>query len=456
MTKIAKEYVAPLLPKQAEFMFGVPEENFHLVDKETGFPIIYRDVACYQGGVGSGKTYSGSYKGIYLALKYPGIRGLVGAATQDLIDNTTKAQYIEHLTNMGFEEGTHYFWTDRKTLLHLFNGSLIYFRTLADPEQFKSYNLGFVEFEEGSMLTEQAFDLLLSRLRQAKKPEWDNHFHYSFFVHTNPGGLRGWIYKTFINPKTKVEGYRYINAPTNENIFLGKDYVESMKKKFSKDQFRELVEGKDNDFDNTVAFPDFEEMNIREHIKFNPNYPLILTCDFNYNPMCWYLQQYYDNKWFILKEMVINNITTDQMCKIAQTYIDQYGVKKFKMMGDSHGKDKKTNGSDYGIMMNYFQKRGYNPELRIANANPPIKERLALLRSLICNVNGERRVYVDSSCKILLYNFDSCRNNLSNGGLKIPTDTEIQKDNNLRFLIHPIDAISYPMWYENRYNSVKK
>lgn len=42
------------------------------------------DVAVYQGGYGSGKTFSGSLLGILLALKFPGIRGLVGAQTYTL------------------------------------------------------------------------------------------------------------------------------------------------------------------------------------------------------------------------------------------------------------------------------------------------------------------------------------------------------------------------------------
>ena len=39
------------------------------------------DVAVYQGGYGSGKTFAGSLLGILLALKFAGIRGLVGAQT---------------------------------------------------------------------------------------------------------------------------------------------------------------------------------------------------------------------------------------------------------------------------------------------------------------------------------------------------------------------------------------
>jgi phage terminase large subunit len=101
-------------------------------------------------------------------------------------------------------------------------------------------------------------------------------------------------------------------------------------------------------------------------------------------------------------------------------------------------------------MLNYFNsERGYNASLRVQKSNPPIKERLAVLRGYIKNAKGFKRLYVDSSCKWLLYNFEECKNNLGNAGLHIPTDSEIQNDDNKRFLIHPIDAMSYPIYYLN-------
>ena len=77
----------------------------------------------------------------------------------------------------------------------------------------------------------------------------------------------------------------------------------------------------------------------------------------------------------------------------------------------------------------------------------PIKERLSILRGTICNAKGERRFFVDSSCEKLLYNMDEARNNLANAGLREPTDKEIQEDDKKRYLIHPIDAISYPIYF---------
>ena len=63
------------------------------------------DVAIYQGGYGSGKTWSGALLGIMLARKYPGCRGLVGAATFTLVERTTLVKYFEHLEALGYESG---------------------------------------------------------------------------------------------------------------------------------------------------------------------------------------------------------------------------------------------------------------------------------------------------------------------------------------------------------------
>ena len=65
-----KPYKFYLLPKQLEFLFGIPENKF-TNKKKNSIPL---DVSCYQGGFGSGKTWCGSLRGILYCLKYPGIR----------------------------------------------------------------------------------------------------------------------------------------------------------------------------------------------------------------------------------------------------------------------------------------------------------------------------------------------------------------------------------------------
>ena len=441
-----------LFPNQYKFAFEIDNEARIKSDQENGRG-SFMDFALYKGGFGSGKTFVGSLRGLLFAFQWAGCSGLVGAASQDLLDNTTKAKYEWHLENMGMKEGQHYWWSDRKTKLTLANGSTIRFKTVSNWENFRSTEFTWIELEEASLIDEKTFKELSARLREATKDIWVNPYK-SIFLHTNPQGTRGWIYKLFSNPKTKIKGYRAVTAPTTENTYLPKTYVDNLMEMYSAEEVEELIMGLDVNRDNTIAFPDFSmQYNVSDDLKFDRNSTLILTCDFNYNPMCWYLVQEINGEWHILQELIENNVTTKEMCKIITPVIDSYGVRKFTLMGDSHGKDKKTNGSDYSVMLAHFSDAGYDVTLRVQKSNPLIKERLAVLRGLIKNAKGERRLKVSSSCKWLLYNFDECKNQLSNGGLKLPTDNEIQQDDDKRYLIHPIDAISYPMYFLHSFRS---
>jgi len=434
-----------LLPSQKKFLFGFSKKLLNQTDAE-GNSKIYQDISLYQGGMGSGKTFIGSIRGLYFALKWPGCRGLVGAKSQDLLDNTTKRKYLEHMENIGLKEDVHWWYKDRKQTIVFKNGSEIRFKTLSDWEQFMSEEFTWIEFEEASFLEEIVFIKLITRLRQMKHDDWDGYYR-SLFMHTNPQGKRGWLNKHFINPRTRKKSYRYVHASTRENYHLGSEYVEMLEELYSAEQAAEMIEGLDLDYDNTVAFPQFTEDNVIEHIEFDKSKPLVLSCDFNYNPMCWYLMQEIDGVWYVLRELINQSLTTLEMCKLIQPIVDEVGIRKMVIMGDSHGRDKKTNGSDYSVMIAYFGQLGYDITLRVQKSNPLIKERLATLRGVIKNAKGKIRLFVDSSCKHLLYNFEECKNQLANGGLKIPTDSEIQADPNKLFLVHPIDAISYPIWF---------
>ena len=442
-----------LFPTQYKFMFEIDNEAREACDKENGRG-SYMDFSLYQGGFGGGKTFCGSLRGLLFAFQWAGSTGLVGAASQDLLDNTTKAKYEWHLENMGMKEGQHYWWSDRKTKLTLANGSTIRFKTVSNWENFRSTEFTWIELEEASLIDEKTFKELSARLRETTRNEWVNPYR-AMFLHTNPQGTRGWIYKMFRNPKTKIKGYRALTAPTTENTYLPKTYVENLMKMYSAEEVEESIMGLDVNRDNTIAFTDFSmTYNVMDEIEYDKKHSLILSCDFNYNPMCWYLMQEVDGEWHILKELIENNVTTKEMCKIITPVLDSFKTRKFVLMGDAHGMDRKTNGSDYSVMLAHFSDAGYGVTMRVQKSNPLIKDRLAVLRGLIRNAKGERRLKVSSSCKWLLYNFDECKNQLSNGGLKLPTDAEIQQDDNKRYLIHPIDAISYPMHFLHSLRSI--
>lgn len=394
----------------------------------------------------SGKTWCGSLRGLYFALNFPGCRGLVGAMSEDLLENTTKLKYIEHLQNIGLVEGVHYWFEQKRTLMRFINGSTIRFKTLSDWRNFMSTEFAWIEIEEASFIDEITFRKLITRLRQQRRESWKG-FYYCFFLHSNPQGVRGWIYRLFRNKKTKVEGYRCVTASTRENYHLGKAYVDMLENLYSAEEVAEMIDGLDLDNDNTVAFPNFSEQNIID-VRYSRDVPIRLCCDFNYNPMCWYLMQKKDGVWYVLKELIENSITTKEMCKRVADVLLEYNVKSLYIQGDAAGRQKKTNGSDYSIMMMTFAELGITTAFGVGNKNPAISERLSLLRGHIKNAKGDIKFFVDRSCEKLIYNFEEAKNNLSTGGLKQPTDAEIKNDDKKRFLIHPIDAVSYPIYYD--------
>ena len=438
------EYI--LLPNQYKFLYGFDE---NLLNKDE----VYTDVAAYIGGVGSGKTFCGSLRGLTFALNWAGCKGLVGAMSEDLLNSTTKQKYVEHLENIGFKEGVHWWYEDRRSVIRLINGSSIKFKTLSDWRQFMSTEFTWIEFEEASFIDEITFKKLLTRLREFRKADWKDYYR-SMFLHTNPQGRRGWIYKFFRNKNTKIPSYRCITASTRENHHLGNSYVELLEDLYSAEEISEMIDGLDLDNDNTVAFPYFTQANIKQGLDVDKSYPVILTCDFNYNPMCWYIVQEREGKWYIIKELIEQNILTSDMSKIVVEYLRDKNVKSLTIMGDAHGRDKKTNGSDYGIMLSTFSDAGIDCILRVQKANPRIKERLSILRGTIRNAKGEVSLFVDESCKKLIYNFEEAKNNLATGGLREPTDKEIQDDDKKKYLIHPIDAISYPIHFERTFRDI--
>ena len=143
--------------------------EYKLPDKQREFMKIPHknrlDVAMYQGGYGSGKTWCGALLGILLAKKYPGSRGLVGAKEYELVRKTTLVSYFEHLDKLGYKSGVHYKYNKIDKIITFKNGSEILFSQLDNPEKFKSLNLHWAEIEEASQVGISTFNQLMGRLR---------------------------------------------------------------------------------------------------------------------------------------------------------------------------------------------------------------------------------------------------------------------------------------------------
>lgn len=376
--------------------------------------------------------------GITLALKYPRVVGLVGAQTVGLLRDTTLATYLEHLDNLGIE----YNFVKSENKLVFENGSEILFRHLEEPDKLKSLNLGFVEIEEMSDIPYDTFKVLLSRLRQKKRPEW-NGFRHRLFGHTNPQAARGWIYEEFVrNPKA---GFRRILAPSTQNPHLPEGYLELLKATYNEDYYRIMVLGEDNDDITGLVTRGYDsDIQTTNLININPKYPIHLTCDFNVDPMCWYLAQHYDGNVYYLYEIVRNNASTDGVAQNVCEILKGYENHPIIINGDASGDNNTTKGNDYIFIRNTFRRNSFTKvDLRVMHKNPPIEWRLSCWNNMIKGPDGKHHIFIHPQCKYLLYNIENLEIKAGTSKPKLPSPSAIQKDNNKKYLGHPIDAASY-------------
>lgn len=398
------------------------------------------DVAVYQGGYGSGKTFAGSLLGILLAIKFAGIRGLVGAQTYTLVRDTTLQTYFEHLENFALVEGRDYEWSSSLQKLIFKNGSEILFRHFDEPNKLKSLNLGFVEIEEMSDIPYDTFKMLLGRMRQRTKKEWKN-FTYRIFGHTNPEMHRGWVYKTFV--ENSAPNYRLISAPTSQNVYLPDGFCDELKKIYDEQYYKIFVLAENGEYNKGLVIKDFTDKNVK-NITYQPDMDLHISCDFNVDPMCWVLAHKTDDKVFYFDEIAMENTTTSKAC---DEFYRRYPNHKAKVIvnGDASGDNRSCTSeyTNYVIIKKKLLQYGYDVEIRIKAFNPPIKNRIMAFNSKVKSADGEVCLFVDPKCEKLLYNIYNLKYKEGSSKIDIPTYSQIKQSKELKFLSHPMDAASY-------------
>lgn len=424
-----------LNPAQKEFL-ELPDHGYGL------------DVSLYQGGYGSGKTFAGSLLGTILCLKYPGIRGLVGAQTVSLVRDTTLVSYKEHFERMGLVEGTDWKELKAESKIVFSNGSEILFRHLEEPDKIKSLNLGFVEIEEMSDVPQATFDMLLGRLRQARKPEWGNKFVYRLFGHTNPESRKGWIYRYFV--EERKPNYRRIIASTVDNAAnLPEGFLQSLKERYSESYYRINVLGEDADYVSGLATKGFNRSdNVRETLRIDRRYPIHLACDFNTDPMCWYLLQHHDGDVYILYELVENYTDTNVCARIIGDLLKEYKNHHIIINGDASGQARTTTGSNFLILRTVLTELGFsNLDLKVLAKNPSISYRYACWNAMMRDEKGNPHIFIHPQCKYLIYDIENLE--IEEGGDKPKkiSGGKIRTDPNAKYLTHPTDACSSAVCY---------
>ena len=282
--------------------------EYHPLPTQERFHLNKKKFRLFRGGYGSGKTLAGNHEALRLSLQYPGNFGLIARQTYQQLEDSTMRTFFEQACPPQLIR----FYNKQSKHLYLFNGSEIIFRSLDNPEKFKSDEFGFFYIDEASECTEEAFKFLMGRLRRNSMPSEA----LCGFMTSNPVNVTHWLYKYFVVDSR--EDFEEFHAPTYENkANLPENYIESLEKNYPANWAKKYLNG---DWGFTEGgqpvFTNFREDQHVKDLKYITEMPVYVGIDFGFRrPAAVFTQIDDKDRWVILKEFMPENITVHEFAK---------------------------------------------------------------------------------------------------------------------------------------------
>jgi phage terminase large subunit len=316
------------------------------------------------------------------------------------------------------------------------SGSRILLRSVDDFERLRGTNLAWFGLDELTYTLEGAWLRLEGRLRDPKATE-----RCGFAVWT-PKGF-DWVYKKFIS--RPAEGYEAIQATPFENKFLldkVPDFYERLRGSYDDNFYRQEAMGAYLNARGGLVYHAFERnTNVRE-MKIDAGREVIWALDFNVDPMCSVIAQVdRQGAVSVLGEIVLRRATTEQACEEFET---RFGLPQAGVMvyGDASGASMHTTGhSDYEVIRSYFGSRLAKVTYQVPKANPPVRDRVAMVNARLRNARDEVQLLVDPQCKELIDDLEQVSYH--------EDSMQIDKDKD-RKRTHLSDALGYLIWQQSR------
>lgn len=223
------------------------------------------------------------------------------------------------------------------------------------------------------------------------------------------------LYEQFEYAKTD-ENWAAFQYTTLEGGNVNEEELRNASREMNARLWRQEFEASFDSAAQGLAYDAFSRAGNVAECNFRPRVPLIWALDFNVNPMCSVLAQRVGDTVEVLDEMVLEDAHTEKACDelIARTEVwRRWGEISLQIYGDASGYQRRTSGllTDWGLIRDYLSKwRGsFSPELRAPRANGPVRERVGVVNSRLCNRDEARRLLVDPRCTELIKDFENVR-----------------------------------------------
>lgn len=407
-------------PKQEEFIRAVLSQKYKYL--------------LFGGAAGGGKSYVSLATLIILAKIYPGSKSFVIRESLPTLKRTTIPSFYK-LCPKSFID-TH---NQAEQTVRFTNGSSLTFF----PENYiQDKNLtrldgieaNFFLLEEGQEIQRKTFEKCKLRAGRHIIPDLEVQPNPMIMITCNPS--QNWTKTVFYDPYINGElpsDFYYQQSLMMDNPALPQVYLEGLE---NLDDITKEIFVKGNwdivDVERPFAYSFNRQKHIKNNLQMNTEEPIILSFDFNVDPITCLAGQSYDGSIRILREFRLRNSDIFQLCdRILSTFPNCY----FLVTGDASGSNRSamTQGAKNYYQVIYQQMGIPKSAFKVPSFNPSIKNSRILLNSIL-----ERHpdMAIDSSCQFLV-------NDLQSVQADDTGDIDKSKD---KHSTHLLDCFRYYLW----------
>lgn len=389
----------------------------------------------YVGGLGSGKTFLGALLTAAYIYTFPNSKACMVGPTIPLVRDNTFAQCVKFLRILGIELES---LNKDKTMYLANNGTTIMLTHGQSYKQLLTYEFNFIDVEEASKISNSVLKQVQGRLRYV-----NGDAPLFLLTHTNPPGST--------NHYCLKSGTVFLGS-SYENTNLPDGYIDELAKNMTAEEKDKFINSKITPALDDALISNYDPLEVKLSNTTDDltGYPVFVTCDFNYSPMCWYSGIIKDGQFLFLDEHLNLRINTSSQATAVFEYLtSKYNCSEILVYGDSAGAFNQRLDNDYIVMDDVATKLGIKLEIRVLPSNPRVTQRLSIFRNYI---KDHKYKFNLDHMKKTNFVFENTRIDLGTGKILNPTKQELEIEPDLIYTPHAIDAISYLMYYNEHTN----
>ena len=358
-------------------------------------------------GIGAGKTWTGVHWILNQGIKYPKALGFIGANTFAQLRNSTLSALFNEFSRLEIP-----FSYNQSSGYLEFLGARCLCKSMENYDGLRGVELGYIWLDEGAFMREEAYNVIVGRLRDKKGP-------LELLITSTPNGFN-FIFDYFQGEK-KTKDHLLIKAKSSDNKHLPDGYIDSLKTQYDEKLLAQELNGEFVNVTQGQVYYAFDPLINVEEVK-QINGTTFLNLDFNVTPLSGCLMQIINKEFHVFDEIFLLNSDTYKLVD----HIKKKGFRGVEIIPDSTARNRKTSGmSDVQIL----EEAGH----RVAQVrNPRVVDRVNNTNRLL----SQGRVKIHPRCKKLINDLEKVT--WKDGNLDQKTD---------HLLTHISDALGYGLWH---------